>query len=693
MKDKIMMLVFVLVLGTILTGILVAVNYYTTPVISRNEQREIQAGILQALGIPFAEGEEQQTFAASVQARQAGEKTYYVAEGAGIAFAYAGSGLWGPINGIVALNPDLATLKGVTILHQEETPGLGSRITEAGLPGYLPGQGLHFRAEADASGQGQSRQRDRRHHRRHAQPQGLPEHPQREPARHGARHPRGRKAMKPATKVMLNGLWKDQPIFSMVLGICSSLAVSNKVENAIAMGAGVTFALIGTALLIAALRKLIPGRVRMIAYMIIIATFVIVVDRVLKAMFPDISRAIGPYVGLIITNCILMGRAEAFYVSNGVGLSDPRRHLQRPGLHLHPGPGVRDPGAAGLRHDPGHAGHAGHLQQVGDHGHGPRSLLRGQPVHLDHPYAGQDGSGQARRRDVNAVNLLMIFIATLLTSNIALTYLLGMCPFIALSKRLSTATGMGYAVIFVVTLTAAINWPIYHLVLVPLKAELIYYVVFIITIAAVVQLLEMLMEKFFPALQSSFGIFLPLITVNCIVLAVSLFMILRDYDFVTSRGLLLRLLGRLDPGHRHHGGHQREAGPGGGRAARHEGPGHRHGQRRDHRPGLHGLLRNGGGAMNLMPILVHEPDPPGDHDPADRGRPPAGDLRQVPDLRERGGPEEGVRGAGGQPPAGLPHRRTGWASPPPAAAGAPAATARCGCPAAGGRSCRPRSCS
>ncbi len=127
--------------------------------------------------------------------------------------------------------------------------------------------------------------------------------------------------MKPSVKVILNGLWKDQPIFSMVLGICSSLAVSNKVENAIAMGAGVTFALIGTAVLIAALRKLIPGRVRMIAYMIIIATFVIVVDRVLRAMFPDISKAIGPYVGLIITNCILMGRAEAFYVSNGVGLS------------------------------------------------------------------------------------------------------------------------------------------------------------------------------------------------------------------------------------------------------------------------------------------------------------------------------------------------------------------------------------
>ncbi len=131
MKDKIMMLVFVLVLGTILTGILVAVNWYTTPVISRNEQREIQAGVLRALGIPFAEGEEERVFAGSVQARQAGGKTYYVADGAGIAFPYSGSGLWGPINGIVALNPDLATLKGITILHQEETPGLGSRITEA----------------------------------------------------------------------------------------------------------------------------------------------------------------------------------------------------------------------------------------------------------------------------------------------------------------------------------------------------------------------------------------------------------------------------------------------------------------------------------------------------------------------------------------------------------------------------------
>jgi Na+-transporting NADH:ubiquinone oxidoreductase subunit E len=133
-----------------------------------------------------------------------------------------------------------------------------------------------------------------------------------------------------------------------------------------------------------------------------------------------------------------------------------------------------------------------------------------------------------------AINLLMIFIASVLTQNIAFTYLLGMCPFISLSKSLRTASGMGIAVIFVVTLTALINWPIYNYILVPLHSELIYYIVFIIVIAGSVQLVEMIMEKFFPVLQAAFGIFLPLITVNCTVLAVSLFMVIRSYTYLQS---------------------------------------------------------------------------------------------------------------------------------------------------------------
>ncbi len=133
-----------------------------------------------------------------------------------------------------------------------------------------------------------------------------------------------------------------------------------------------------------------------------------------------------------------------------------------------------------------------------------------------------------------AINLLMIFIAAVLTQNIAFTYLLGMCPFISLSKSLRTASGMGFAVIFVVTLTALINWPIYNYILVPLHSELIYYIVFIIVIAGTVQLVEMIMEKFFPVLQAAFGIFLPLITGNCTVLAVSLFMVIRSYNYLQS---------------------------------------------------------------------------------------------------------------------------------------------------------------
>lgn len=131
-------------------------------------------------------------------------------------------------------------------------------------------------------------------------------------------------------------------------------------------------------------------------------------------------------------------------------------------------------------------------------------------------------------------HLLTIFIAAILTHNIALTYLLGMCPFVSLSRSTKTAFGMSAAVIFVITLTAAVNWPIYHLILVKTNSTLIYYIVFIIVIAASVQLVEMVMERFFPPLQASFGIFLPLITVNCTVLAVSVLMVLREYSYAVT---------------------------------------------------------------------------------------------------------------------------------------------------------------
>jgi Na+-transporting NADH:ubiquinone oxidoreductase subunit E len=131
------------------------------------------------------------------------------------------------------------------------------------------------------------------------------------------------------------------------------------------------------------------------------------------------------------------------------------------------------------------------------------------------------------------MDLTQLFISSVLTNNIALALILGMCPLIAISTNVKNAVGMGAAVVFVVTLTGIINWPIYQL-LVATKTENLSLLVFIITIAATVQFLEIFMEKNLPALYRSFGIFLPLITVNCVVLAVSLFFVNRNYDFAQT---------------------------------------------------------------------------------------------------------------------------------------------------------------
>jgi len=135
---------------------------------------------------------------------------------------------------------------------------------------------------------------------------------------------------------------------------------------------------------------------------------------------------------------------------------------------------------------------------------------------------------------MNGSNLVLIFLDALLIRNIIFVYILGLCAFIALSKSLKTSTGMAVAVIFVVTVTAPLNWLIYRFILIPTGSEIFTFLVFIITIAATVQFIEIVVDRFFPTLYASFGIFLPLITVNCIVLAVSLFMVLRQYNFLQT---------------------------------------------------------------------------------------------------------------------------------------------------------------
>jgi Na+-transporting NADH:ubiquinone oxidoreductase subunit D len=132
----------------------------------------------------------------------------------------------------------------------------------------------------------------------------------------GGRARRGRRA-----EVFLDGVGKNNPVFVQVLGICSTLAVTNSVKNTIVMCLGLVWATSMSNLSVSILRKSIPSRVRMIIETLVIAVWVIIVDVVLKAYLPEVSRQLGPYVGLIITNCIVMGRTEAFGLANPPGLS------------------------------------------------------------------------------------------------------------------------------------------------------------------------------------------------------------------------------------------------------------------------------------------------------------------------------------------------------------------------------------
>ncbi len=121
--------------------------------------------------------------------------------------------------------------------------------------------------------------------------------------------------------IMKNGISEQNPIVITVLGICSALAVTNRVENAIAMGIGVTFVIMASSSLVSLLRNIIPSKVRMVAYMVIISVFTISVQMFLQGFFPTIAASLGAYTGLIITNCIVMGRAEAFAIKNPVRYS------------------------------------------------------------------------------------------------------------------------------------------------------------------------------------------------------------------------------------------------------------------------------------------------------------------------------------------------------------------------------------
>ncbi|MBD5474388.1 MAG: electron transport complex subunit RsxA [Lachnospiraceae bacterium] len=131
-------------------------------------------------------------------------------------------------------------------------------------------------------------------------------------------------------------------------------------------------------------------------------------------------------------------------------------------------------------------------------------------------------------------DLLVILIASSLVNNVVLSQFLGLCPFLGVSKKTNTATGMGVAVIFVITLASAVAGAIYQYILVPLDITYLQTIVFILVIAALVQFVEMFLKKYIPSLYQSLGVYLPLITTNCAVLGVALTNVQKSYGIVTG---------------------------------------------------------------------------------------------------------------------------------------------------------------
>lgn len=130
------------------------------------------------------------------------------------------------------------------------------------------------------------------------------------------------------------------------------------------------------------------------------------------------------------------------------------------------------------------------------------------------------------------MELILIFLSATIVNNFVLAYFLGICPFIGVSNKISSAFSMGLATTFVMTLTAIASWLIYNLILVPFKLEFLEYVAFILVIAALVQFVEMFIKKVSQPLYRALGIFLPLITTNCAILGLALFIVLREYTFL-----------------------------------------------------------------------------------------------------------------------------------------------------------------
>ena len=378
-----------------------------------------------------------------------------------------------------------------------------------------------------------------------------------------------------------NGIITENPTFVMMLGMCPTLAVTTSAINGLGMGLTTTAVLVLSNVFISLLRKVIPDKVRIPAFIVIVASFVTLIQLLLQAYIPSLNKSLGVYIPLIVVNCIILGRAEAYASKNkvipslfdglGMGLGFTfgltcigicREILGSGAIFgkafipddyhitffvLAPGAflvlafltaiqnKLKLPSATNVENDSDIACGGNCASCVGCASVANKGILEAERVAAKAAKAQAAKEAAAKAKAAKEAKAKEAAAAEKSeVSNVVLSQFLGICPFLGVSKKVETAAGMGAAVTFVITIACIITYPVQKCILEPLGLEYLQTIAFILIIAALVQFVEMALKKFMPALYEALGVYLPLITTNCAVLGVAIKNISNGYGFIES---------------------------------------------------------------------------------------------------------------------------------------------------------------
>ena len=319
-----------------------------------------------------------------------------------------------------------------------------------------------------------------------------------------------------AIQIIKNGIVKENPTFVLMLGMCPTLATTTSALNGMSMGLATMAVLICTNFVISCLKSVTPDKVRIPVFIVVIAAFVTILQLVIKAFLPDIDAALGLFIPLIVVNCIILGRAEAFAAKNS------------PVASLFDGIGIGLGFTLGLTL-------LGICRELLGSGSvfGLALIPETYNILL---FVLPPGAFITLGFLIAIVNKLrkLIFISAIFVNNIVLSQFLGICPFLGVSKKIDTSLGMSAAVAFVLTLATIVTWCVQKFVLDAFGLQYLQTIAFILVIAALVQMVEIVLKKVSPALYQALGIFLPLITTNCAVLGVAILVIQKDFNLLQS---------------------------------------------------------------------------------------------------------------------------------------------------------------